>query len=336
MVAGCGGEVVPMPAERLAAAGEEAVALLGQAREATRSGRYAEALVLVDSLLGVSPALPEGHYQRGLILMELYQIEAADTAFAQTLAHDPYHRGGWYKRGHVAFEQGDYQKAITRYQRQRTVTLSSPKALRAYYRETDPTVLAQSWLQIGRAYELLHRPDSARGAYEEVLAIDSTHAQASAWLSGLYAEQGQTAEALAHARRAWRHARGNPDFAYQLGSLLFENGSLEEALPFLQHTAAIQPWRPGVHYNLGRILTALGRLEEGQRHLAVTDRLQVLDQEINQARAAVAGFPSDPARWRTLADLLGRAGRREEQQQALAVARTLIQNAEAQPRSNAP
>lgn len=330
MAPGCAREPVRTPAERLQAAGEQAVELLAQTRQATNAGQYVEALGFVDRLLSVAPELPEAHYRHGHILMELYQLEAADAAYAQAVALDPYHRGGWYKRGHVAFEQGQYREAIRRYQRQREVIESSPEKLRQYHRQTDETALPQAWLQIGRAYQLLQRPDSARWAYEEVLALDTTHAQASAWLAGLYDEQGRTQEALMHARRAWRHGKGNPDFGYQLGTLLFKNGSLQEALLLLTHTAAAQPWRPGVHYNLGRILMALGRTEEGQRHLAVTDQWQELDQEIDQARAAAARFPNDPARWRVLADLLGRAGRRDEQQQTLAVARAVAQNAEEQ------
>ncbi len=332
---GCAREPVPTPAERLQAAGEHAGRLLTQARQATNAGRYAVALDLADSLISMAPGLPEAHYQRGYVLLELYQLQAADEALEQAVTLDPYYRGGWYKRGHVAFEQGRYREAIRRYQRQRQAIESSPGVLRAYYRQTDETALPQTWLQIGRVYQLLQRPDSARGAYEEVLRLDTTHAQASAWLADLYDVEGRTQEALTHARRAWRHGKGNPDFGYQLGTLLFKSGRPQEALPLFEQAVAAQPWKPGVHYNLGRTLIALGRLEEGRRHLAVTDQLQVLDQEIDQARAAAARFPEDPARWRVLADLLGRAGRRDEQQRARFVARALVQQADEQTPSAA-
>jgi tetratricopeptide (TPR) repeat protein len=265
--------------------------------------------------------------------MALYQIEAADSAFQQAIALDPYHRGGWYQRGHVAFERGTYREAIRLYHRQKEVILSSPNALRAYYRRTDETALPQSWAQIGRVYELLQLPDSARWAYEAVLAMDSTHAQANAWLAGLYHNEGRTREALPYSRRAWRHDQSNPAFAYQLATLLLDQGDIEEALPLLEHVAAVQPWNAGAQYNLGRILVGLGRVEEGQQHLAATEQLQDLDKAIGYARAAVARFPNDPDRWHTLADLLGHAGRRQEQQEALAVARALEQGAEAHPRS---
>jgi len=330
VVAGCNREPIPTPYDRLQAVGKDAMQLLTQAREATNMGQYTVALGLVDSLLSVAPDLPDAHYQRGEILMKLYQLDGADEAFKQTVALDPYHRGGWYRRGHVAIERGHYHEAIRLYHHQKEVILSSPKVLREYHRRTDETALAQSWLQVGRAYELLQRPDSARWAYEAVLVLDSTHAQANAWLAGLYDEEGQIQQALTHIRRAWRQEPRNPDFAYQLGTVLLEKGSPEEALPLLEYVVSVQPWKAGAHYNLGRTLIALGRAEEGQQHLAVTDQLQGLDQAIGYAYATVARFPDDEERWRTLAELLGRVGRREEQQQAAAVARALAQNAEGQ------
>ncbi len=324
---GCAREPVRTPAEQLQAAGIEAGQLLSMARQATNAGQYAVALEIVDSLVSVAPGLAEAHNQRGHVLMQLYQLEAAEEAFAQAVTLDPYHRGAWYQRGHVAFEQGQYREAIRRYQQQREKIESSPEKLREYHRQTDATALPQTWLQIGRAYELLQRQDSARWAYEKVLALDTTHAQARAWIAGLYDEEGHLEEALAHMRRAWQYGNENPEFAYQLGTLLFKNGDLQEALPLFEYSVTAQPWHAGAHYNLGRTLMALGRAEEGQQHLALTDQLQDLDQEIDQARAAAARFPNDPARWRAVAEWLGRAGRRAEQQQALAVARAVAQNA---------
>ena len=323
VVVGCTRGQVPTPDERLQAAGAHAAALLVEARRATNTGDYTQAFALVDSLIRAAPDLPDAYFQRGYLLMQRYQLDAAQEAFREVVALDPYHRGGWYHQGHVFFEQGRYREAIRLYNQQKEVILSSPKGLREYHRQTDQTALPQSWLQIGRAYELLQRPDSARWAYEAVLVLDSTHAQANAWIAGLYDEAGRTEEALTALRRAWLHGRDNPDFAYQLGRLLLKTGALNEALPLLEQAAASQPWTPGIHYNLGRTLIALGRQEQGEYHLAVTDQLQELDQQIDMARAGVARYPNDVARWGELAALLEKAGRRAELQQVRAVVRTL-------------
>lgn len=300
---------------------------LVEARRAVENGKYATGLGLLDSLLLDVPDLPEAHYLRGDILLLLYKLDEADAAFKETVTHDPYHRGGWYKRGHVAIEKGQYHQAISMYNRQKEVVLSSPDELRTYYDDEDASVLTLTWMQIGRSYELLQVVDSAQWAYEEALALDSTQAQANAWLANLYDEVGQTDEALHFMRRALQYDSGNPEFAYQLGTLLFKNGNLEESLPLLKHVIAVQPWNPGAHYNLGRALIAVGREEEGRHYLALTEKLQNLDQEIDLARAAAASYPNDPARWQKLANLLGYAGRREEQRHASAVAQTILKDA---------
>jgi tetratricopeptide (TPR) repeat protein len=167
-------------------------------------------------------------------------------------------------------------------------------------------------------------------AYERVIGIDSTHGQAYAWLSEIYEDGGDLEGALRLARRAWDLDRSNVELGYEVGALLFKNGEVDEALPLLAWAASSQPWHAGAHYNLGRVLMVLGRIEEGQRHLDATEFLQDVEKEIGQARAAAALYPDDPARWRQVADLLGLVGRREEQQEALTIARAVAERAAAE------
>lgn len=321
-LAGCGAPATT-PAERLQSADEEVRLLLVEAREEEAAGRYAAALALADSLLNRSPDLPEAHMLLGSIRMRTYQLASADEAFARAAALDPYLRDGWFRRGHVAFEEGRYSEAIRRYRLQREAILSSPEHIRAFYHRTDVAVLSRAWAQTGRAYELLNLPDSAAWAYREALARDSTHAQVHAWLAELYDEAGRTEEALPHARAAWEQDREQADFAYRLGALLLKTGDAEGALPLLERAAYARPYESSFRYNYGRALIALGRFEEGQRHVDATEALEELADEIGMARAAAAYYPEDPARWRALAGWLARAGREDERRQALKVARAV-------------
>lgn len=330
---GCG-QQAPTPAERLQAADEAVSILLVEARGEEAAGRYTEALALADSLLYRAPDLPEAHMLLGGILMHTYQLASADEAFARAVALDPYLRDGWFRRGHVAFEEGRYSEAIRRYGLQREAILSSPEHIRAFYLLTDVAVLSQAWAQTGRAYELLHLPDSAAWAYDEALAHDSTNAQVHAWLAELYEEQGRTEEALPHARKAWEYGGENADFTYRLGALLLKTGDAEDALLLLERAAYAKPWESAFRYNYGRALIALGRAEEGQRHVDATEALQELDSQIGLARAAAAYSPDDPAKWRALANWLEIAGRDDERRQALAVARVASRTAAARKRAD--
>lgn len=319
-LAGCGKQA-QTPAERLQAADEEVRSLLVEAREEEEAGRYTEALALADSLVDMAPDLPEAHMLLGSLLMHTYQLALADEAFARAVSLDPHLRDGWFRRGHVAFEEGRYSEAIRRYRLQREAILSSPEHITVFYRRTDAAMLSQAWAQTGRTYELLHLPDSAAWAYGEALMHDSTNAQVHAWLAELYDEEGRTEEALPHARKAWDYDGESADFAYRLGALLLKTGDAEDALSLLERAAYAKPYESAFRYNYGRALIALGDVEEGQRHVDATEALQELDSQIGLARAAAAYSPDDPAKWRALANWLALAGRHAEQQQALAVAR---------------
>lgn len=174
--------------------------------------------------------------------------------------------------------------------------------------------------QIGRTYALLGVQDSARVAYEEALALDSTYAVAHAWLSELYENQGQVAQALHHAQRA---LEGNPQevgYAYQVGSLLFQTGRVEEAALLL--SAVVQQWpgHEGAAYNLGRALMAMGREEDGQALLDRAEEMQRLQEQALLAQRAVEMHPNDPKRWIHLAGMMLRSGYYDKAEEALTVA----------------
>ncbi len=323
MGAGCAGQSAQTAEERLQNADEQVIQLLAQVRKMAGEGRYGPALQLADSLLGLAPELPESHYEKGLILNELHQLEAAEMELQEASRLDPYHRGAWYQQGHVAFQQRDYARAIKLYTRQTEAINTSPKKLKDFYSRIDARALPQSWLQIGRAYELAQNSDSALWAYQKVLDFDSSNVQVNTWLAALYREKGDTEKAFESINRAWNAGTGNPEVGYELGTLLFESGDLKQALPLFKHVVSIQPWHAGAHYNLGRTLMALGEVDSGQQHLDITDSLQDLEQSIDYARAAVAQFPDQPARWRELISLLERAGRKQEQIQAQQVLQAL-------------
>lgn len=311
------------PAEQLQEAGQEAAQLLNQVQVAAQQAQYSQALALVDNLIQHAPDLPQAYYERGLLRIQLRQFEAADQDLAQATDRDFFHRGAWYQRGHVAFEQRKYREAIGFYQQQKNVIKTSPRTLLEFYEQTDQQALPQIWLQVGRSYELLNVPDSAKWAYLQVLGLDSTHAQAHSWLGELLKEEGALQKAQEHGQKAMYYNGSNPEFAYNLGMLYFEQGDLQEAIPLLDRVVAQQPWNASAHYNLGRSLVSIGRTDEGQKHLGQVDQLQDLDQRIEYARAAVAQFPDEPARWRQLAQLLGQSGRVHEQQQVLQILRGL-------------
>ena len=318
-VAGCRSERVTPPVD-VPAVDPEAAPYLAEMQRAMRGGDFRTALALSDSALRQAPDLATAYFLRGNVFTELSQLDSAQAAYERVLALDPYYRGAWFKLGNNAFLQGQYRAAITRYERERETMATSPERVKAHYRNIDREALPAVVLQRGRAYQLLGEADSARAAYRAALDLDSTSANAHAWLSELLEAEGAYDEALAHARAAFAQAPGEVDYQYRLGSLLFKTGQAEEAVPYLERVLRQRPSHEGANYNLAQALMRLGQAEAAQRYLDRADTLQALQAEIAQAQAAAYQAPDRPDRWTDLAGLMLRAGRPDEAQRAFGAA----------------
>lgn len=298
----------------------EAAPYVAEMQRAIGRRHFRAALAFADSALRRTPGLATVHFLRGNVFTELSQLDSARAAYRRVLALDPYYRGAWFKLGNNAFLQGQYREAVERYEREREVMTGSPERVKAYYRNVDREALPVVVLQKGRSYQLLGEADSARAAYRRALALDSTSANAHAWLSELLEEEGEYGEALAHARYAFAREPGNVDYQYRVGSLLFKTGATEEAAPYLQAVLRQRPWHEGANYNLGQALMRLGEAEAAQRFLDRADTLQALQSGIAQAQAAAYQDPNRPDRWTELAGLMLQARRYEEARRAFGAA----------------
>ncbi|GIV60897.1 MAG: hypothetical protein KatS3mg043_1986 [Rhodothermaceae bacterium] len=318
LLVGCGGPAGEAGREPVP---PQAAALLGRAQQAYEQGAYVAALGLADSAAHHAPERPEIAFLKGLILRELLRYDEADAAFREALERDAAYRSARYNLGQNAFLRQRYREALRWYRAEER--LLRDVLQRGEAGPKDRAALAVVLAQAGRSYALLGVADSARTAYRAALDLDTTHVAARAWLAELEREAGNLDAALAQARRVWRQAPGNPEYALLLAGTLLRAGRAEEALPLLQTAAQQQPWNREAVYQLGRALLTLGRTEEATRHLARVDTLEALRRRVSLAHLAVTQYPDDPARWEEYAMLLHQAGHRAEAVRAVRVARAL-------------
>lgn len=300
----------------------EAAALLEQMQVAFRMGDYHGALVLADSAARYDAAGPGVDFTRGIIYSKLKRHAEARQALERVLAHDPGYRGAWFNLGHDAFLQEHYREALACYRKELELLRASEQHdedHRAADRAAIPTIM----VQIGRTYERLGVPDSARMTYEQALAVDSTRVDAHAWLSDLLENEGHHARALSHAERAFALDPADLDHAYRLGALLFQAGKAEEALPYLATVVRQRPGHEGATYNLGRALVALGRPDEGQHYLDRIAEVQRLQEGIYRAERGIYTYPGDPQRWTALAALMVRGGYLDKAYESYSIALSL-------------
>lgn len=290
-------------------------------RDAYQEGDLRTVLVLADSIDRYAPGLVDVAYTRGLALNALRRYPEARLALLHVVEQNPEYRGAWYHLGHNAFLQQKYREAIRFYKKEQLLVAEIVEEKKD--ERIDAEELSTIVAQIGRAYDKMGVPDSARLAYDEALSLDSTLAVTHAWLSEWYENQGQLEQAFHHARKALHSDPQNLEYIYRLGYLYLQNGYPAESVPFLGLVAQQWPGHEGASYNLGRALKAIGKEKEGEALLDRVEEIQHLQEEALVAERGVETYPDDPQRWIKLADLMLQSGYLDKAEQAFQAARAL-------------
>lgn len=280
--------------------------LMLQAEQAYRQGNYAVALALSDSIETLAPNLADLHFFRGRIYTDLNQLDVANAAYEAALSVDPGYHGANMNIGINHFRRGEMRDAINHFRREEAHNANS-----------------NLYLELGRAYARLSEADSARVAYEQAIAMDSTNATAYMWLGQLFEEMGDFDKALTYSRRGADLKPDNLDYRYIIGSQLFRMGQVEEAVAYLEPVAEQRRWHHGAQYNLGQALLRLGREADAQRYLQQADTAQQLQQEINEAQDAINRDPYALDQWLRLGEAHRKAGMYDRAIDALRRAITL-------------
>ena len=247
--------------------------------EALERRDFAQAFAFTDSVAALAPELADIPFLRGRIYAGLNRPDKADSAYRATLAIRPSYPGVWNNLGNTAWLRQEYSKSVGYYHRELEIA-------------PDP----RPWLGIARAYIELGRTDSARYAFGQALALDSTFAQAHFGVALLLDDLGDFEGALRNARRALRHAPDNHEYRYHAASFLVKLGRWDEALAPLEAVAQEWPWHQGAHYNMAQVLMRLGYADEAQAVQQYAEELRALQAEITNLTTAPERMPKIPMR----------------------------------------
>lgn len=288
------------------AADSRAALWLVQAQQALDQGALNNALILTDSAMHEAPELTDLYFLRARIFTDMQRLDLAEEAYFQVLDRDRTYEGAWLNLGNAAFRKRAYDRALERYRKELTAYPSS-----------------KAWVAIGSTYEKQRQPDSARYAYEQAIALDSTYASAYLHLGQLHKSRGALDQAVAASRIGLRLDPDNVNYQYALGSLLILTGEADEAVQYLRAVVEARPWHYWANYNLGRAFVHLGRQEEAKRYFHQAERLQDQLQEIEYWQGLTQSNPDQFMLWVKLAHALRRSGRKAEAQEADRVALSL-------------
>lgn len=258
---------------------------LGQ--QAVQEGAYGYALAMADSAERYAPELADVPFLRGTVYTLMNRFDAAQEAYEQVIALDPAYPGARLSMGDNAFEQGHHREALRLYRDEEAVA---------------PT--ASVYVEMGRAYAELGVVDSARMAYEQAIALDSTDARTHMLYGQLLEQAGDLETALAHSRKALALRPDQANYRFIVGAQLFRSGQLEEAVDYLRPVADTSPLHYPAQYNLAQALARLGRQEEADRYFAQADSTQELLHQITLAEDEATRNPDAAEPWTKLGELL--------------------------------
>ena len=248
-----------------------------------KQGRRDDASTLYTHLADIDNANVREYYTNIVrIHLQAMDLEAAETAAKQVIAHNPRNPDGYQLLAQIAEQSGNYDSAINNLKhaiRLRPDATDIRVELAAIYKLSDKP--RQALTQYWRCWELSNsvgdklafvKPLSEvyydlghRNAFEERLKqlskTDASSIAPALALAEVYRMEGDLPNARFQLAQALDRARENPVLLTQLVKVNLDLGNHEDALTYQQQLVKVQPY-PHHQQKLGELLFDAGREQE--------------------------------------------------------------------------
>ena len=132
---------------------------------------------------------------------------------------------------------------------------------------------------LGYLYWKNHELDEAQHEFQNELALDPKHAQATAYLGDIQMKKGDPDGALTLLQKSVQ-LNSNLRFAFMdLGIVLAQKKNYDDALAAFQKAAKLDPAQPDAHYRMARIYQLTGRKAESDREFAIVVKLHQTEDD---------------------------------------------------------
>lgn len=247
---------------------------------AYQNGNTRNALDLIGKAIEINPNSAAAYSNRGMVLQELKQFEAAVASYDKAIAIAPDFAGAYNNRGNALQEIKRFHEALASYERalqimpaydqaynNRGNALKELKrldeALASYARalKIKPDY-AEAYNNRGTTLHELMRFDEALASYECALKINPLSAEAYNNRGITLRELRRSDEALVNFERALQIKPDYDEAHNNYGNTLGDLKRFEEALASYERALKIRPDFAGALNNLGNMLLALKRYED--------------------------------------------------------------------------
>ena len=310
-----------------AALGCAAIVLV--AMSARRSAMYRSPLVLWMDAARRVPTNARAFDNAGASLLraDSTSFGQADALFLRALAIDSTYLDSWIRRAAIAMKQNRLRDAESMYLRALRISpndsvatsritklylaagqpsLAIPYMKRLAAASADPDALTD----LGNAYFLLGRLDSAAVVLERAVAANPRNAGALRWLGATLLEMGRTNESIPYLEHALDADTSSALTYALLASAYGKSGRRDDAKRAAWAAESHSGADPSIRVLTARGLLAAGDVEGAERLLAEAARLE----------------PRDPEVWTRLGLIQARRGRRQEALMSVNRALSIVPN----------
>lgn len=232
--------------------GESLGALRGVLSVDVMSGRFDEALKIIDTRLASRPSdarlllmASEIHAARG-------DLSKAEQTLLKVVENDPDSLAAFSKLGHLYLQRNSLDQALKRFDQ---IAKARPK-------------LVGPHIMVAYILHIQNRLPEAQQRYERALELDPGAAVAANNLAWLYAEQGDKLEvALQLAQTARRKLPDQPEVNDTLGWVFYKMDLQTQAIVSFQQSVKADPKNAVYHYHLGLAYAKTGDEPNARRAL---------------------------------------------------------------------
>jgi serine/threonine-protein kinase len=161
-------------------------------------------------------------------------MDKARSACDQAVANSPNLPEGYACLGNVYRETGQYEKAVTQFQKATVLDPTNDEAFRG----------------LADAYQKLNKPKEAEATYQKAIGLRPQYWAGYSWLGAFYWEQGRYDDAARMFKEVINLTPDNFRGYSNLGGMYVLQGRYREAIPVLEKSVSIRP-TVEVYDNLG-------------------------------------------------------------------------------------
>jgi tetratricopeptide (TPR) repeat protein len=144
---------------------------------------------------------------------------------------------------------------------------------------------------LGYLYWKSHQYDEAKREFENELFIDSSHAQALAYLGDIEMKRNNPEAALSLLGKATK-LKDDIRIAYlDMGTVFAQQKRYDEAVAALQRAVKLDPAQPDAHYRLAHVYQDMGKAAESQREFVQVRELHEKAEEPFASKMSVTPPP---------------------------------------------